>query len=318
MKQRSRNSSANVVLGAAGFLVTVGAVVFSVVQLKYLAAAEGSAPVPIAREQLPIEDRLQPPAFDPVPEQQPIPAANPIAVSRRGAQARSLRRVPEFSEMEAKAEAALNMPVSLGFQDQDLEAVLERLSKLAGVSIRPAQQAGFLEALAYDNAQPLTLDFKDRPLREVLSTVYKAAFELNADSLGPGVKVVAAPTTNGIEIGASGYGASDERQIRIYLVDHLFKDTEDTQRILDLVKDQAGGYWKVSASNGRGGLRVAGSVMTVADDDDVLVMSQMAGSIVHLKSLGGLVVDANPQAHSEIVRTLRLLEEAYQVSVSQH
>ena len=52
--------------------------------------------------------------------------------------------------------------------------------------------------------------------------------------------------------------------------------------------------------------------------DDVGFMALFAGSIVNLKSLGALVVNANPQAHFEIVRTLRLLDEVSQVAAQQN
>ena len=318
MKQRSRNSAALVLFGTAGFLVMVGAVVFSLVELKYLAANESPKIVPVARELPAAADPFQPQPLDPVPELQPLPGAKLVAVPRPGIQPGSFRRVPEFTEMEAKAEAALNAPITVSFKDTDLKSALEKLSELTGVPIRTAAQSGLDEALGYDNARQLTLDFKNQPLRSVLATVYKTAFELTPESLGPGIRVTAAPTENGIEVGAAGYGIADERETRIYLVGHLLSDPEDTQQILNLLYDKTGGYWTVSAEGNFRGVRGGGMTMTVADDDDVLFMAQFAGSIVHLKSLGALVVNSNPQAHFEIVRTLRLLDEVSQVAAQQN
>jgi hypothetical protein len=220
--------------------------------------------------------------------------------------------------MEAKAEAALNSLITVSLKETDLKSALEKLSELAGVAIRPSEQAGLGEALGYDNAKLLTLEFSDQPLRSVLASVYKTAFELTHESLGPGIKVTAAPTANGIEIGAAGYGVSDERETRVYLVGHLLRDPDDTRQILNLLYDKAGGYWTISAEGSFRGVRGGGMTMTVADDDDVLFMAQFAGSIVHLKSLGALVVNANPQAHFEIVQTLRLLDEVSQVAAQQN
>lgn len=315
MLQRSRNSAAVLLIGTVGCLVTVGAVVFGVVQLRYLAAAEAPAAEPVDREQ-PVGGDVDFPPLPavPVPTLQPLPATRPVAAARPSVVAGSLRRVPAFTEMETNAAAALETPVTISFEETDLKSALEKLSELAGVSIRPAVQAGFEEALGYDNANPLTLDFKDLPLKSVLRTVFKMAFELNADSLGHGVKVVAAATDGGIEIGVAGYGSPDNRDTRFYLVGHLLNDRDDAAQIINLLQNHVGGYWNVPTDDGRGGILIGRMVMTGADDDDVYAMTHLAGTITHLKSMGALVVDANPQAHFEITRMLRMLDEVHQIS----
>ena len=315
MKQRSRNSAALVLFGTAGFLVTVGAVVFSLVELKFLAANESPKIVPVVRELNAAADPFRPEALDPVPELQPLPGAKLVPVPRPGIQPGSLRRVPEFSEMEAKAEAALNTKVTISFEETQLESALQKLSELAGVPVHPAPLD---EHWDYDITKPFTLDFKEEPLGAVLRSVYRVATGLNSGSLGAGFNVTAAATENGIEVGISGFGMPEKRETRIYLVKDLLSDPEESVDIIKLLHDRSGGYWRVTTENGRGGVRAFGAVMTPDDDDDVYQMGQAAGSIVHLKSMGALVVDANPQAHFEIVKILRLLSEAQQVAAQQN
>jgi len=319
MTQRTRTSTAFALIAAAGFVMLVGTLAFGVVKLRHLAAAETT--VAVVREQATAADPAQPqPAqpqsVRPVPQQQPLSAARSAAAPLLETAHASLRRVPEFSEMEAKAEAALNTPITVRFEESDLKSVLEKLSELAGVSVRTAAQEGMKEALQNNNAEPVTLDIKGQPLKAVIADVYKAAFDLSYDSLGPGIRLTAAPTENGIEVGVAGHGVVDERETRVYVVGHLLRDPEDTRRIINLLYDKAGGYWIVSADGSVRGVRAGGMTMTVADDNDVYFMAQFAGSIVHLESLGALVVNANPQAHFEIVRTLRLLDEVSRVAAA--
>ncbi len=314
MTQRFRSSAVFVLLGATGFLTMVGAVVFSVVQLKYLTAAETPAIVPVVGDQRAEADDFRPPALAPVPELQPLPAAKPVAVPRSGIQAGSLRRVPDFSEMEAKAEAALNTPITVSFKEIDLKSALAQLSELSGVPVHPAPLD---KSWDYDTTKPFTLDFKEEPLSTVLRSVYRFATGLNSGSLGAGFNVTAAATENGIEVGISGYGMPEKRETRIYLVKTLLSDPEEAEEIIKLLHDRSGGYWRVTTENGRGGVRAFGAVMTPEDDDDVYLMGQASGSIAHLKSMGALVVDANPQAHFEIFKMLRLLSEAQQVAAQQ-
>ncbi len=319
MLQRSRNSAAFLLIGTVGCLATVGAVVFGVMQLRYLAAAEAPAIEPFERDQ-PIGDAVDVPPLPPapVPTLKPLPVTRPVAAARPNVAAESLRRVPAFTEMEAKAEAALDTPVTIRFEDVDFRTAFERLSELAGVPIEPSP--GLLhrdDELTYDASKEFSAEFREQTLRDVVANVFKAGYGVSPEEfLEAGFSIGVAPTAKGIEFGFRGIGPEAGRDTRVYIVGHLFQDSDDAQKILNLVYSQCGGYWRVPTADGRGGVWIAGHVMTLADDNDVLMMAQAAGSIVHLKSLGTLVVNANPQAHFEVTRTLRLLNEVHQVSAT--
>ncbi len=317
MMQRTQLSTALTILGVAGFLTAVGATGFSVVTARNLSAAAEPLAAPVAEKE-PLDLDLQPRPLKPAPAPQPVVPVLPIAAPHAAQQAVSFRGVPAFTEIEAKAEAALNSPITVSFKDTDLTSALEKLSELAGVSVRQAAQKGLNEILQENDAKPLTLEFSNQPLRTVLAGVYKVALELKSDdSLGPGIRITAAPTENGIEVGVASHGPADERETRVYLVGHLLREPEDTRQILNLLYDKAGGYWTVSAEGNLQGVRAGRMTMPITSDD-VGFMALFAGSIVHLKSLGALVVNANPQAHFEIVRTLRLLDEVSQVAAQQN
>ena len=314
MVQRTQHSTALTILGVAGFLIAVGATGFSVVTGQSLSAAAEPLAAPVAEKE-PLDLDLQPKPLKPVPAPQPVATCHPMVALNGGHPASSFRRVPAFTEMEAKAEAALNSPITASFANTDLKSALAQLSELAGVPVHPAPLE---EAWDYDITKPFTLDFKDEPLGTVLSSVYRFATGLNSSSLEVGFNVTAAATEDGIEVGISGFGMPEKRETRIYLVTTLLSDPEEAEKIIKLLHDRAGGYWRVKTENGRGGVQVFGTVITAEDDDDVYQMGQVAGSIVHLKSMGALVVDANPQAHFEIVKMLRLLSEAQEVAAQQN
>lgn len=184
MMQRTQLSTALTILGVAGFLTAVGATGFSVVTARNLSAAAEPLAAPVAEKE-PLDLDLQPRPLKPAPAPQPVVPVLPIAAPHAAQQAVSFRRVPAFTEIEAKAEAALNSPITVSFKDTDLTSALEKLSELAGVSVRQAAQKGLNEILQENDAKPLTLEFSNQPLRTVLAGVYKVALELKSDdSLG--------------------------------------------------------------------------------------------------------------------------------------
>ncbi|MBI1312425.1 hypothetical protein GC176_14130 [bacterium] len=312
MTQRTRNSAALALLGAAGVLAAVGAACFNGARPAGLSAAEGagvgsgafdSPAAPEAKLQEPPPLVLKPQPAPPIGVA-PLPVASTSAI----------QRVPAFTEMEAKAEAVLDLPVTVRFEDVDLKTAFDKLAELAGVPVGLGAGLGqFGDEFGYESASRFSAEFKGKPLSLVIQKVFMAAFEI--ESLSPPDSLFSftfAPTASGIEFGICGYGPAATRDTRIYLVGHLLHDSDDCQRIIELLCSQSGGYWNVSTSDGRGGVRVNGTVMTTADDNDVLVMAQMAGSIVYLKSMRVLVVTANPQAQYKVVTGLRLLNDAYQ------
>ncbi len=320
MKQRSRILTAFGLLGLTGLLVTAGAVVFSVVRVHDLTAAEAQELVPAAREQ-PAADTSQLQPLQPLPSAEPARRVRPVVPA--AVWAGGIRRVPDFSEMETKAEAALETRVTAALKDVGLKAALDSLSKSAGVPIQLSQ--GLLEysdELTFDETQGISAEFSDTPLRQVLRDVFLQALELDQtdwqelrDS-GQSIQIV--PTPGGVEVGLSVIGTSASHSTRVYLLGMLASDEDSRKQIIQLLYDGAHCYWKYPTADGKTAIRWNGAVFSTNDDDDVLQMARFAGSITWINSIGGLVVTTDEASHHEIVQTLRLLDEALQVAGGLH
>jgi hypothetical protein len=172
------------------------------------------------------------------------------------------------------------------------------------VKLEPALQRHASDILE----EAVTGTFKDVPLADVIAEL-SAHFVGNDDYAQTQVRAYAG--ASGVFVTIAGIG--QQRLVtRIYPLTDLCPNEESVEELIEILTESSapGFYWKAKTPDGVLGVTFAGTIMTVKDDNDVLVMLQYAGSIKYVAGLHSLLVRAHPAAHAEILGMLRLLREA--------
>lgn len=220
----------------------------------------------------------------------------------------TLEYFPPPSEAERRYEAALEKPVTATFHETPIPEALQTLSELVNVPIRlePALQSEL------DAEAALSGEFEAVPLSAILGRIRFGSGDLEMAATpawypaGDGITVTIRALWNATHM---------PDMTRIYPVGDLCASQPERERLIDVLKSGTRSLWKATNDDGVSGVLINGVLYTSESDDFAATMVQ-AGSISYLDAVDGLIVQAAPSTHFDVLQLLRMIRQARQAMAS--